>query len=477
MRQRILPVLSIFLISTVCATPEKTEVNHPQSRENLSKVYQLAKANNGAYMAAEATFKSSQENVPIALGALLPNVTLGYVAQENYTSAPGTVSTTDSTTTGPEKDKTYLTQSPSITATQALFNWSTWRGYTYAVFQAKADAITFAEAQQSLILTTAQDYFSILQEQDNLAYAKANESWNKELLNQIEEKYKVGLSAITDVQATKAQYEQAVATTVQAENNLATAYATMMQLTGKKISAIQNLSDQFPFDKPTPDNMQSWLKIALEQNLNLVQSQYLLQASKSSVSQAWGLFMPSASLNANASRALNYQGPANTASSNTAYANVTLAWNVLNGGTDYATLKQANFNQSTAKFNLLEAQRETESALKTAYLNVMTDISQVEAYRQAVISAQASVEAMKASYEVGTNTIVDLLNQQQQLFDAQQQFSQSKYAYINDLLVLKQTAGVLSYQDIAAINQWLSPKKQSGQSSRNMPQGKRKMPS
>ncbi|MBK2124700.1 TolC family outer membrane protein [Fangia hongkongensis] len=455
-----------FGISAYAHTPVEKSA---QSAQNLSDVYQLAKKNNASYMASEATFQSTQQNVPIALGQLLPIVDVGYVGQGNYTSAPGTDSTT-----GLEKRTKYFTQAPSVTVAQALFNWSAWGGYSYSVYQAKADAISFAEAQQNLILNTSQAYFEILQQQDNLAYARANESWNKELLNQNEEKYKVGLAAITDVQATKAQYEQSVASTVQAENDLATAYASLAQITGQKISSVQKLSDKFPFDKPKPASMKEWLNIALKQNLSVVQSQYLLQSSEAGVSAAWGLFIPNATLNANATRTLNYQNPNNTAGSNTAYANVTVAWNVLNGGADYATVKQSQYNKEAARYNLLEAERATESSLKTAYLNVITDISQVEAYKQAVISAQASVDAMKASYEVGTSTIVDLLRQQQQLFEAQQQYSQAKYAYINDLLTLKQVAGVLSYQDVDAINKWLTTMHTSKQSSSNMQASQKK---
>ena len=89
---------------------------------------------------------------------------------------------------------------------------------------------------------------------------------------------------------------------------------------------------------------------------------------------------------------------------------------------------------------------------------MLSDISKVEAYKQAVIAAEASVAAMKAGYDVGTRTIVDLLNQQQQLFNAQKEYSQARYAYINDLLTLKRQAGTLSYHDIDAINNWLSGK-------------------
>ncbi|WP_192483579.1 MULTISPECIES: TolC family outer membrane protein [Cysteiniphilum] len=446
------PVDSVAKTQT---TTTAADVSQTQA-QNLSGIYQLAQKQNAQYLAAEATFKSTQEAVPAALGALLPNITLGYNAQGNYSS------TADASTGAKSK---YFTQSPSLTATQALFNWGAWGGYNYASYQAKADAITFVMAQASLITNVASAYFAVLQAQDNLAYAQANQSWNKELLSQTQEKYKVGLSAITDVQAIKAQYEQAVAATVQAKNDLATSYAALSQIIGQQVTSVENLSTKFPFDKPDPDNMDKWLDIALKQNYNIVQNQFLLEAAKAGVSGLWGSFLPAATLTAKASRALNYQNTNYTSASNNASVGVGVSWNVLNGGSDYASLKQQQYTKEASKYTLLEAERETESQLKTAYLTVLSDIAQVEAYKQAVIAAEASVKAMKAGYEVGTHTIVDLLQQQQQLFQAQQQYAQAKYAYINDLLTLKNTAGVISYKDIDAINKWLTADKVSTKSS------------
>ena len=169
-------------------------------------------------------------------------------------------------------------------------------------------------------------------------------------------------------------------------------------------------------------------------------------------------------MSASATRALDYRYSSFTSGKNSANAKASVQWNIINGGSDYATTKQRKYTENAAKYTLLETRRSAESALKTAYLNVLSDISQVEAYQQAVIAAEASVAAMKAGYDVGTRTIVDLLNQQQQLFNAQQKYSEAKYAYINHLLALKQTAGTLSYHDIDAINNWLSGKQKVAQS-------------
>jgi outer membrane protein len=63
---------------------------------------------------------------------------------------------------------------------------------------------------------------------------------------------------------------------------------------------------------------------------------------------------------------------------------------------------------------------------------------------------------LEASYRVGTETLVDVLNQQQKVFQAQTQYATDRYAFVNNILALKQAAGTLSFDDLCAINAWLT---------------------
>ena len=76
----------------------------------------------------------------------------------------------------------------------------------------------------------------------------------------------------------------------------------------------------------------------------------------------------------------------------------------------------------------------------------------MEATKQAVISAQSSLEATQAGFEVGTRTIVDVLLAQQTLFQAQSAYSQARHAFVISGLQLKQAAGVVDVKDVEAVN-------------------------
>lgn len=99
----------------------------------------------------------------------------------------------------------------------------------------------------------------------------------------------------------------------------------------------------------------------------------------------------------------------------------------------------------------------TEKNTRSSYLNVISEVSRVQALKQAVISNQSALKATEAGFEVGTRTIVDVLNVQRDLFRAKQEHSNSRYTYILNVLKLKQASGELARVDIETVNGWLMP--------------------
>jgi outer membrane protein len=99
--------------------------------------------------------------------------------------------------------------------------------------------------------------------------------------------------------------------------------------------------------------------------------------------------------------------------------------------------------------------RATERATRDAYLGVLSEISRVKALKQAVASSRTALEATKTGFDVGTRTIVDVLNSQRSLYVAITNYYQSRYVYIGNVLLLKQASGTLKIEDLEQINNWL----------------------
>lgn len=94
-------------------------------------------------------------------------------------------------------------------------------------------------------------------------------------------------------------------------------------------------------------------------------------------------------------------------------------------------------------------------ATRNLHRAVNTDIEQVQARRQSIISNQSALEATEIGYQVGTRNIVDVLDTQRRLYAAVRNYNDARYDYILDTLRLKQAAGTLSPDDLAELSGYL----------------------
>ena len=84
-------------------------------------------------------------------------------------------------------------------------------------------------------------------------------------------------------------------------------------------------------------------------------------------------------------------------------------------------------------------------------------MEQVQARKQTILSSQSALEATEVGYEVGTRTMVDVLDAQRQLYAAVRNYNNARYDYILNTLRLQQTAGSLSPDSLQALNEYLYP--------------------
>jgi outer membrane protein len=127
---------------------------------------------------------------------------------------------------------------------------------------------------------------------------------------------------------------------------------------------------------------------------------------------------------------------------------------IYSGGMTSSKIQEAVYLHRASREKLQRIARETERETRDAFLGVTSEISRVNAFKQAVKSSETALEATQAGFEVGTRTIVDVLNSQFALESAIQNYSKSRYDYIANVFYLKQAAGTLRVQDLEEIDQW-----------------------
>jgi outer membrane protein len=93
--------------------------------------------------------------------------------------------------------------------------------------------------------------------------------------------------------------------------------------------------------------------------------------------------------------------------------------------------------------------------VRSSFNDVNAAISTIRALQQSVISAESALQATEAGFDVGTRTIVDVLNSTRNLFDARRNLADARYNFITAIVSLKQAAGTLTQNDLIDINKVL----------------------
>jgi len=441
---------------------------------DLITVYQRALQNDPQIREADALRLASRESKPQALAALLPQFEVsGQYSKFDEDSSRTTLTRSDPSDPNSPLVPIDITSTADITAKQydlvlrqTLFRWDQWMTLRRAdaeVAQAEAD---YQFAQQDLIQRTSVRYFDVLAAQDTVDAAQAALDAFARQLEQANKRFEVGLIAITDVQEARAAHDQAAADLIQAKRNLATARELLRELTGESFDSLASPVDDMPLKTPEPANEEQWVNMALEQNLQIISARLATDIAKQDVRVARSGHLPSIDLvlsrgdqdysgdqvgrnDAGISRAPADQ----TQVTDSIGIQVTLP--IYSGGATSSRVRQQVYLHRAARERLERVNRETERAARDAYLGVLSEISRVQALRQALESSRTALQATEAGFEVGTRTTVDVLDARRRLYEAQTNYARSRYDYILNVLQLQLATGTLDRSDLEEINSFL----------------------
>ncbi|MFO1455345.1 MAG: TolC family outer membrane protein [Steroidobacteraceae bacterium] len=434
--------------------------------EDLLTVYERAKTNDPQIREADALRKASSESRPQALAALLPQVSGSYARTKDDTDGTstsqfvlnGALVPSDRSGKGDATNKRW-----SIDLRQSVFSWANWVALKRAdktVAQAEAD---YQAEEQGLISRVSTAYFNVLAAQDTVeAQSSALEAIARQL-EQAEKRFEVGLIAITDVQEAKAARDSAAAAVIAAKRSLASSQEQLREITGEKYDVLAKPGDAMPLKTPDPAEEDKWVELSMQQNLALISSRLAADIARDDVRSSFSGHLPEVDLVASRNNAINdseqrlRSGAVSSSASDTDDTQYSLQLSVpiFSGGATSSRVRQSEYRWQAARERLTRTSRQTERQARDAYLGVISEISRVNALRQALESSQTALKATEAGYEVGTRTAVDVLDARRNLAQAQTNYARSRYDYMLNVLALKLAAGTLDRETLAEVNSWL----------------------
>jgi len=442
------------------------------SAENLLGLYREALINDPTILGAKASNLSDKEGVDQARSFLLPQISANYRINNNRSiDNPG--SRTFGAITIPTGSTTDTdTNSWSVSLNQEIYHHDSWLGLSQAKKRVKQSNLSYDAQLQALIVRVAEAYFNVLSAEDGLEFSKAERESIHKQLEQTQQRFDVGLIAITDVHEAKARFDQALANEIIAKNQLDNANEALREITGKSETNLSGLKNKIPLSTPQPANITDWMRVAERSNISLLSNQLNVDIARQEIKRKFSGHFPTIDLSgtySDSSSDGNSKGPHTdpitgvttfvtspvSYGGTTRTVSLTFSVPIFSGGRTSSSVRKAQADFQKATQDLEKNHRKVIRDTRSAYLGVVASISSVNALQQSLISNQKSLEATEAGFDVGTRTMVDVLLSTSNLFNAKRNLSRSRYDYVLNVLKLKQAAGILTVDDLKLINAWL----------------------
>ncbi|QDX82046.1 hypothetical protein B9N43_12795 [Denitratisoma sp. DHT3] len=418
---------------------------------NLLEAYQQALRNDADFGAAAAERDAGLEEANKGRAGLLPTVSVSGTETRNSTDQR---SLTVLGMRGTTYD--YTSSSYGISLRQPLYRPYNWAGYLQGQARASYAEATYEAARQDLIVRLAGAYLDALLGQDTLALTQAQRQAYAEQLVQAERLFAGGEGTVTDINDAKARRDSAVAQELEAANNLEVARRALERIIGQEPGTLATLMADKPVPQgPQPNDLNQWVEWARSGNPTVQAQRHGLESARQDVAKAGAEHKPTLDLIASRSKS----DSENNVSINTRYdtraVGVQLNVPLFAGGYVSANVRQAEAGQRKVEQQLESATRKAVLDARQYFLGVNTGVAQINAYRQAVTSAEAALESTRKGFQAGIRTSVDILNAQQQLFAAKRDLARSRYGYIVNWVRLKAAVGGLGDDDVTHLNSWL----------------------
>lgn len=421
----------LFLLANVCWG--QSESSSPQVY-TLDECVQLAERHNATLIAAKQSYNAARSQVWTGWGRLLPSIDtrLGYSHSETW--SPGGAywnQYTDSIEYVPSGAVASKYYSAHISAGQG---WSL-GGYDYFNIQEKNASRNSAKSsyvltRQELVLSVKQSYFDVLKSKMLWEIQKEALKRADEQLKIAQTRYELGAASYSDVLKAKVQHGDVKLALISAENTVKIAKATLNSWMGQDVNASidveENLSlPQFGY------SYEQALEDAMTKNADLQKAESGLKSAQAQLGMARSGFFPNFNLSASYSwdnqdlNEIKYIRRRDYSWSVSAY----FSFNIFDNFQKNYNLSWAKANRNSARENFHQAKRDVALELKQAYLNVQEAQQKIDLSEEKVESAGEDLELVQEKYNLGSASILELLDAEVSFKQAESDRVEALYDY------------------------------------------------
>ena len=417
-------------------------------RNDLLQVYREALSNDATFAAARSQQQASQERVPQARSALLPNLGLSARADQNYYSA-----------TIPDTSSNYSVYGGGLNLVAPVYRPQNWEALEQAkIFVMQSEAV-LAQSRQDLALRVAIAYFNVLGAVDQLIALNAAKQATLEQLQQARREFEVGTKTIIDTNEAQARYDQIVAQEQVAIGTLLVRRSELQVITGREYDSLAPLHDRPNLNPPQPADINTWVRAAEDNSYAVQIARANYEIAGREIQRARDGHKPTVDVvgGYNINKFNGTQSSDQNPRINAGSIGLQLNLPICQGGLVQSQVREAISLQDRFGSDLEAARRGSANAARDAFTGVNFGLAQVHALESAEVSARTQLESTQLGYQVGVRILLDVLNATTQLVQTQRDLKRARYDFLLSGLRLKAAGGTLGEEDISAVSGLLDP--------------------
>jgi len=376
--------------------------------ETLEDVLSTAYNTNPTLQARRARLRAADEGVPQALANWRPTVTLaGDAGRGKYESNQAT-----------QRESNRNPKDYSLTVSQPLYRG----GRTTAQTQ-QAEATVQAErallnaTEQTILLNAATAYLNVVRDEAVVKLSINNEQVLRRQLEAAQERFRVGEITRTDVSQAEARLSRATADRVASEGTLQNSRANFINVVGRAPENPQAPSEA----AAVPATFDEVKALTLAKNPNIIAADWTATAAKEGVDLVFGELLPTVSLQGQYSRTMDSSA---RASDNNRYegenlqATLNVSVPLYEGGGTYSRVRAQKHTYGQRRIEADQARRDSLESANKGWEDLVAARARTKSYQSQIRASEMALAGVEEEAKVGSRTVLDVLDAEQELFDA-----------------------------------------------------------
>ncbi|QOU30959.1 TolC family outer membrane protein [Vibrio coralliilyticus] len=423
--------IKLLSIATVLAFPVQSQT--------LEQAVALTIASNPNVKASYNEYMSKLYDAEASSGAYLPSIDLDAgVGYEQVDLASGT-------------ENELTRKEATLSLTQLIWDGSaTLNDMDRTAADAESVRFQLLADSQDIALEVTNIYLDATKAYEVLALSESNLAVHKEIYNDIKKRVESGIGSTADLSQVEARLAKAHGNLLAAQNNLYDVHTQFKRIVGQ---APQGLIFPRADENAIPFSVDEALDLAIKNHPVIKVAQADVDSARFQYEQTKGVNYPTLSIEAN--QIWRDDAGGIRGSSNESSAMLRMRYNLYNGGADSDRTESAAYQLNKAKDFRDRTFRSLEEGLRLSWSALDLTLQQKEFLADHVDSASDTVIAYEKQYKLGKRTLLDLLNTENELFEARKDYLDAKYdEQYAKYRVMNATGGLLAALRVDTPKDW-----------------------